>query len=105
MHLVQHQHQQDDERISLERLSDESGIPVLELPERIRELQRAGVCTSQIPLTLTITKRADKNAKSDAKATYQRHCALEQELLNYLAEKVGAKDRHILNPRKLATFF
>ena len=28
MHLVQHQHQQDDERISLERLSDESGIPV-----------------------------------------------------------------------------
>jgi ATP-dependent DNA helicase RecQ len=105
MHLVQHQHQQDDERISLERLSDESGIPVLELPERIRELQRAGVCTSQIPLTLTITKRADKNAKSDAKATYQRHCALEQELLNYLVEKVGDKPSHIVNPRKLATFF
>jgi ATP-dependent DNA helicase RecQ len=105
MHRLQHHYQQDNERISLERLSDEAGMPVLELPERIRELQRAGVCTSQLPLTLTITKRATKEAKSDAKATYQRYRALEEQLLNYLAEKVGDKSTHIVNPRKLATFF
>ncbi|TVP68845.1 MAG: RecQ family ATP-dependent DNA helicase [Leptolyngbya sp. LCM1.Bin17] len=104
MHLVQHQHQQDHERISLERLSDESGIPVLELPNRIRELQRAGVCTSQFPLTLTITKRAGKDTKSDAKTKYRNHCNLEEELLNYLVEKVTDKASHIVNPRKLATY-
>jgi ATP-dependent DNA helicase RecQ len=101
MHLVQHQHQQDNERISLERLSDESGIPVLEMPERIRELQRAGVCTSQLPLTVLVSK----GVSGDAKRKYQRHRGLEEQLLNYLAEKVGDKTSHILNPRKLATFF
>jgi ATP-dependent DNA helicase RecQ len=101
MHLVQHQHQQEDERISLERLSDESGIPVLELPEHIRELQRAGVCTSQLPLTVLV----NKGVSGDARLKYQRHRSLEEQLLNYLAEKVGDKASHILNPRKLATFF
>lgn len=99
MHLVQHQ--QDNEHISLERLSDESGIPVLEMPERIRELQRAGVCTSQLPLTVLVSK----GVSGDAKRKYQRHHELEEQLLNYLAEKVGDKPSHILNPRKLATFF
>jgi ATP-dependent DNA helicase RecQ len=100
MHLVQHQHQQDHERISLERLSDESGIPVLELPNRIRELQRAGVCTSQLPLTLLVTK----GVTGDAKLTYGRYCTLEDQLLNYLVDKVGDKPSHVVNPRKLATF-
>ncbi|HEY9815921.1 MAG TPA: RecQ family ATP-dependent DNA helicase, partial [Candidatus Obscuribacterales bacterium] len=100
MHLVQQQHQQEGDRISLERLSDESGIPVLELPDRIRELQRAGVCTSQLPLTLLVTKAV----KGDAKLTYGRYCTLEDQLLSYLADKVGDKPSHVVNPRKLATF-
>jgi len=100
MHLVQQQHQQEGERVSLERLSDESGIPVLELPDRIRELQRAGVCTSQLPLTLLVTKAV----KGDAKLTYGRYCTLEEQLLSYLADKVGGKPSHVVNPRKLATF-
>lgn len=100
MHLVQHQHQQDHDRISLERLSDESGIPVLELPNRIRELQRASVCTAQLPLTLLVTK----GVTGDAKLTYGRYCTLEEQLLNYLVDKVGDKPSHMVNPRKLATF-
>ncbi|MBE9140520.1 RecQ family ATP-dependent DNA helicase [Nodosilinea sp. LEGE 07088] len=100
MHLVQQQHQQEGERVSLERLSDESGIPVLELPDRIRELQRAEVCTSQLPLTLLVTKAV----KGDAKLTYGRYCTLEDQLLSYLADNVGDKPSHVVNPRKLATF-
>jgi ATP-dependent DNA helicase RecQ len=100
MHLIQQQHQQDGDRMSLERLSDESGIPVLELPDRIRELQRAEVCTSQLPLTLLVTKAV----KGDAKLTYGRYCTLEDQLLTYLADKVGDKPSHVVNPRKLATF-
>lgn len=101
IYLVQQQHQQDGERVSLERLSDESGIAVMELPDRIRELQRAGVCTSQLPLTLLVTKAV----KGDAKRTYERYCTLEDQLLSYLADKVGDKPSHVVNPRKLATFF
>lgn len=101
MHLAQHQYQQDKEPISLEQLSDESGIPVLELSGRIRELQRAGVCTSKLPLTLLI----NKGVRGDAKRTYESYRALEDQLLSYLAEKTGDQDSHIVNPRKLATSF
>ena len=99
MHLAQQQHQQEGDRVSLERLSDESGLPVLELPDRIRELQRAGVCTSQLPLTLLVTKAVT----GDAKLTYGRHCALEDQLLTYLVDRVGDKPSQVVNPRKLAT--
>ncbi len=99
MHLIKTHHQTEGERVSLERLSDESGIPVTELSERIRELRRAGVCSSQIPLTLVITKAVS----GDARTAYERRCQLEQTLLEELGELV--RDRQILqvNLRGLAT--
>lgn len=99
MHLIQSHRQTDGERVSLECLSDEAGIPVTELSERIRELRRAGVCSSQISLTLVITKAVS----GDARTTYERRCQLEQTLLEEFLGLVG--DRQILqvNLRGLAT--
>lgn len=99
MHLIKTHHQTDGERVSLEHLSDESGIPVTELSERIRELRRAGVCSSQIPLTLVITKAVS----GDARTAYERRCQLEQTLLEEFLDLLG--DRQILqvNLRGLAT--
>ena len=87
------------ERLSLERLSDLSGIPVSELPERIRELQRAQVCSTQLPLTMMISK----GVKGDARTAYERHCQLAEQLLEALLPLVGQRSRLQLNLRGLAT--
>jgi ATP-dependent DNA helicase RecQ len=99
MHLIQVQHQAEGERVSLERLSDESGIPVTELSERIRELRRAGVCSSQIPLTLLITKAVT----GDARIAHERRCQLEQTLLEEFLALVGERQTLQVNLRGLAT--
>ncbi|MEB3336654.1 MAG: RecQ family ATP-dependent DNA helicase, partial [Leptolyngbyaceae bacterium] len=99
MHLIQMHHQTEGERVSLERLSDESGIPITELPERIRELRRAGVCSSQIPLTFVITKAVS----GDARIAYQRRCELEQHLREALVPLLGERQTLQVNLRGLAT--
>ncbi len=99
MHLMQQHHQQAGDRLSLERLSDESGIPIQELPDRIRELQKAEVCSSQIPLTLLVTK----GVSGDARKKFERYCSLEADLLEAIANLIGSRDSIQINLRGLAT--
>ncbi|MDX2228831.1 MAG: AAA family ATPase [Leptolyngbyaceae cyanobacterium bins.349] len=99
MHLAKAHCQQQDEPFPLERLSDDSGIAVPELSDRIRELQQAGVCSSKIPLTLLITK----GVRGDARNEHDRLRQLEQNLLEELLPMMGDRPSLQINLRGLAT--
>ena len=88
-----------DEPFPLERLSDESGIEIKELTSRIRELQKAGVCSIEIPIRLQVTK----GVRGDALKNYQRLRQLESEILETLREISAGESKVTINVRGLAS--
>lgn len=103
MHLAKVHCEHQDEPFPLDRLSDDAGISIEELPNRIRELQRAGICRYQIPLTLLITKSITKGSKGDAQNKHDRVRQQERQLLDALLELQGERDTVQVNLRGLAT--
>lgn len=99
MHLAKAYYSQQDEPVLLEQLSDESGIDPKELPRRIRELERAGVCSAKIPLSFLVTKEV----KGDARTNYDRLCDREDKLLDALLEIQGERQTIQVNLRSLAS--
>lgn len=68
------------------------------LPGRIRELQQAGVCFYQVPLTLLVSK----GVRGDAKRNHQQIRTLEQSLLREVIEIQGSQEYVQINLRGLA---
>ncbi len=99
MHVAKTYCGSNDEPFPLERLSDEAGISLHDLTARIRELQRAEVCSFEIPITLVITK----GVKGDARNNYERIRQLEDELLKVLNELFGNENEIQINLRGLAS--
>lgn len=99
MHLAKAYYKERDESFPLDRLSDEAGIASKELTSRIRELQKAGICSFEIPLTLLVTK----GVKGDARRNHERIRALEQELLEILLQIPSEKNTIQVNLRGLAS--
>lgn len=99
MHLAKNYCSQQDEPVSLERLSDESGIDPKELTRRIRELEKAGICSAKIPLTFLLTKEV----KGDARTNYHRLREQEDQMLSLLWEIQGERQGFQVNLRSLAS--
>ncbi|WP_017719812.1 RecQ family ATP-dependent DNA helicase [Kamptonema formosum] len=82
MYRVKAHYTQQEQPVPLDHLSDESGIDPAKLTPRIRQLQRAGVCSANIPLTFRLTK----GVKGDARSQYERIREWEEKLLDELLE-------------------
>lgn len=83
----------------LERISDDSGIPIHELTSRIHELQQASICTAKIPIQLSLSK----GVKGDARTQLQRIRLLEQEFFEELLPLMGETNQTQINLRGMAT--
>jgi ATP-dependent DNA helicase RecQ len=83
----------------LEQLSDEAGISPKELTKVIKELQRAGICTAEIPIALLITK----GVTGDTRRKYERLRELEQQVAKAILELLGDRPQVQLICRGLAT--
>ncbi|RCJ24412.1 recombinase RecQ [Nostoc minutum NIES-26] len=99
MHVAKAYCSSNDEPFPLDRLSDEAGISLHDLTARIRELQRAEVCSFEIPITLVITK----GVKGDACNNHERIRQLEDQLLKGLSELFGDENEIQINLRGLAS--
>jgi ATP-dependent DNA helicase RecQ len=99
MYRVQEQCENQEQPFSLERLSDESGIPIKEMSDCIRELQIAEICSYEIPVTVLLTK----GGTGDALKQYDRLCQVENDLLEELLDLVGNSASIQINLRGLAT--
>ncbi|MEH2232877.1 MAG: RecQ family ATP-dependent DNA helicase [Nostoc sp.] len=99
MHIAKAYCNSNDEPFPLDRLSDEAGISLHDLTARIRELQKAEVCSFEIPITLVITK----GVRGDARNNHERIRQLEDELLKVLNELFGNENEIQINLRGLAS--
>jgi ATP-dependent DNA helicase RecQ len=91
MHVAKAYWKERNESFALDRLSDEAGISLHDLTSRIRELQKAEVCSVEIPLMLTITK----NARGDARSNYERLRQLEEKVVNVLCDEMLKNENEI----------
>ncbi|MHC5728012.1 MAG: UvrD-helicase domain-containing protein, partial [Nostoc sp.] len=99
MHIAKAYCNSNDQPFPLDRLSDEAGISLHDLTARIRELQKAEVCSFEIPITLVITK----GVKGDARNNHERIRQLEDQLLKVLNELFGNENEIQINLRGLAS--
>ena len=99
MHVAKTYSQHRDEPFPLERLSDASGIAIKELRERVKELQRAEVCTSKMPITLLVAKGVTGAAKSNYESLKQIEKKIIDEITNLLSDRQEIQ----INCRGLAT--
>ncbi|NEU84059.1 RecQ family ATP-dependent DNA helicase, partial [Nostoc sp. UIC 10630] len=99
MHIAKAYCNSNDQPFPLDRLSDEAGISLHDLTARIRELQKAEVCSFEIPITLVITKAV----KGDARKNHERIRQLEDQLLQVLNELFGNENEIQINLRGLAS--
>lgn len=99
MHLAKNYCTQQDEPVSLDRLSDESGIDPKELTRRIRELEKAEICSAKIPLNFLV----NKEVKGDARTNYSRLRDKEEQMLSLLLEIQGERPTFQVNLRSLAS--
>jgi ATP-dependent DNA helicase RecQ len=99
MHIAKAYCKDHNEPFPIERLSDESGITPKELRKVIKELQRAGICTAEIPIALLITK----GVVGDAYTNYERLRQLEQQVAEVIVELLGDRPQVQLICRGLAT--
>ncbi|AVH64040.1 RecQ family ATP-dependent DNA helicase [Nostoc sp. 'Peltigera membranacea cyanobiont' N6] len=99
MHIAKVYCNSNDEPFPLDRLSDEAGISLHDLTARIRELQKAEVCSFEIPITFVITK----GVRGDARNNHERIRQLEDELLKVLNELFGNENEIQINLRGLAS--
>jgi ATP-dependent DNA helicase RecQ len=102
MHVANAYCHNRDEPFPLERLSDASGIVLKELRQRVKELQRADVCTSKMPVKILITK----GVKGGCRNKMRNRKVLEEQLCQKLIEQIDKlEDNHEIqiNCRAIAT--
>ena len=109
MHIVKSYYRQQNESVPIERLIDESGNSITQLQENIKELQKAGICTFKLPLTLLIQKKLattdteDKRITKDAWKKHQSFRELEHSLLELILELQNDNNIIQVNLRGLAS--
>jgi len=101
MHLAKSYCQNQDEPYPLEKLSDASGIAIQELKQRVKELQRAEVCTSKMPITLLIAK--GKGATGAAQSNYNSLKQTEKKIIDEITNLLSDRQEIQINCRGLAT--
>ncbi|MFZ9738658.1 MAG: RecQ family ATP-dependent DNA helicase, partial [Prochlorotrichaceae cyanobacterium] len=99
MHLAKTYAEHENQPYPLERLSDASGLAVNELKKYLKELERAEVCTAEIPITLLITK----GVRGDSRRKFQQHQSQEQQIYQALLQLLGDRPDLQINCRALAT--
>jgi ATP-dependent DNA helicase RecQ len=99
MHLAKSYCQNQDEPYPLEKLSDASGIAVKELKQRVKELERAEVCTSKIPVTILLTKEVT----GDTRRKYEKHQKQERQIVEEIITLLIDRQEIQINCRALAT--
>jgi len=99
MHIAKVYSQHRDEPFPLERLSDNSGIAIQELKQRVKELQRAEVCTTKMPITLLVAKGVTGAAKRNYEILKQTEKKIIDEITNLLSDRQEIQ----INCRGLAT--
>jgi ATP-dependent DNA helicase RecQ len=102
MHIVKSYYHQKGESISIDKLTDESGISIKDLQAKIRILKEAGICTLEIPLSLLI-KKGVKGDEGDARKNHQRLRNLEVELLKSIFKVQTENSITQINLRALAS--
>ncbi len=103
MHYAKAYCQYQDAPYPLEKLSDDSGLSIKELKHRIKELQKAEVCTLKIPTTILITKIDKGNRKNDTRTKYEKHRSLEKQINEEIINLIGDHQEIQINCRALAT--
>jgi ATP-dependent DNA helicase RecQ len=99
MHLAKVYCQDRTQPYALEKLSDESGCNIKELRKRIKELEKAKICTSKMPITLLITRGSTGAAKS----SHEKLQKLEQQIVDEIVDLLGDRNQVQINCRGLAT--
>jgi ATP-dependent DNA helicase RecQ len=99
MHLAKSYCQKQDDPYPLEKLSDATGFAIKELKQHVKELQRAEVCTSKIPIIILLTKEV----KGDTRKKYVKHQKQEQQIIEELVNLIGDRQDIQINCRALAT--
>lgn len=99
MHIVKSFYNHSQESIPIERLSDESGIEIKQLKRNLSYLEKAGICTFKLPLSLLITK----GVTGDALKNHQRLRDLEEKLLDTILELQNENNIIQINLRGLAS--
>jgi ATP-dependent DNA helicase RecQ len=102
MHIAKAYSQDRDEPFPLERLSDNSGIAIKELRQRVRELQRAEVCTSKMPITLLVAK-GKSGSKGAAQGNYEKLKKTERKIIDEITNLLSDRQEIQINCRGLAT--
>jgi ATP-dependent DNA helicase RecQ len=97
MYVVKAEATDHEQPLPLDHLCDEAGISPRELANRVRELQLAGICTFEIPLTFVLTR----GATGDARRKHDALRRLEAELLSAL-QQLNAEGHEQVNLRGLA---
>ncbi|MEY2976866.1 MAG: ATP-dependent helicase, partial [Cyanobacteriota bacterium] len=100
MHLAKTYAEHENQPYPLERLSDASGLAINELKKYIKELERAEVCTAEIPITLLMTK----GVRGDSRRKFQQHQNQEQQIYQELLQLLGDRPDLQINCRALATY-
>ncbi|MGB3509031.1 MAG: RecQ family ATP-dependent DNA helicase, partial [Microcoleaceae cyanobacterium] len=100
MHFLKDHQTEENELISLDHLSDESGITPKELTRRIQELQKAKICSAKIPLSFLITK----SVKGDAMSNFHKIINWQEKLLDALLTIQGERQTIQINLRSLASY-
>ncbi|MDD1417596.1 RecQ family ATP-dependent DNA helicase [Dolichospermum sp. ST_sed1] len=99
MHIVKSYYHRKGESITIDKLTDESGISIKDLQAKIRILEESGICTFEIPLNLLINKAVT----GDARKNHQRLRKLEEELLKSIFEVQTENSIIQLNLKGLAS--
>jgi len=102
MHIAKAYSQDRDEPFPLERLSDNSGIAIKELRQRVKELQRAEVCTSKMPITLLVAK-GKSGSKGAAQGNYEKLKKTEGKIIDEITNLLCDRQEIQINCRGLAT--
>ncbi|MBS9387841.1 MAG: RecQ family ATP-dependent DNA helicase [Dolichospermum sp. WA123] len=109
MHIVKSYYHQKGESITIDKLTDESGISIKDLQAKIRILEEAGICTFEIPLTIRIEKKLittqhrNKRVTNDAYKKHQILREIEIKLLENICQLQNESNIIQVNLRALAS--
>lgn len=103
MHIAKIYSENQGQSYPLEELSDTSGVEIKELRKCIKELQRAEVCTSKIPVTILFGKIDATNKKNDTRDKYEKNRNIEELIIKEISGLISDCQEIQINCRALAT--
>ncbi|PLS67902.1 MAG: RecQ family ATP-dependent DNA helicase [Cyanobacteria bacterium M5B4] len=102
MHVAKAYCETNEGLYSLEKLADQSGLEVKELKKKIKELQEAGICSSEIPIVIIIDKA--KGERGGAIYKLNNLKKKEKEIADALSQTLSVTLQKQVNCKALATY-